>query len=91
MIWGSLIAGVASIVVGGLALWSARTTSRNQTAVASNQTQLDAFDRLTERHEHEIARLDLALDEERAVSKALATQNERLQEENRMLREQVEQ
>lgn len=88
-VWGALIAGASSIIVGCLALWSARNTARNNERIAANQSQLDAFDRLTERHEHEIARLDQALEEERAVSKALATQNERLTEEIQMLREQV--
>lgn len=87
IVWAAIVTGCATVIAAGLALRAAVLTARNQRETSKVQASIDGFDRLTERHEREIERLDRELNEEREITKALAGLNERLTEENRMLRE----
>lgn len=92
---GGIIGGaVVALIAGLFALKQTRTVEAEKAKAAANTLQVESvkvtvesWRELDVAHRSEIARLNAALLEERAVNTALSQQNERLQREVRVLRE----
>lgn len=85
----ALIAGVFGIRQARILEAERSKAAANTLSMESARVQIDGFDRLTERQEAEINRLNLALVEERKIAEAFAAARDRLERENRTLRDRI--